>query len=366
MSSKFISSLPEETLEQIFFSNLQQHDLAVLCRVSKQFLTIVRPLLYNTVTFYTHHQAENFHKSRAEDRQLVESVKVVGKGNPWEIVEMKALDESFTAMSRAEKSEREGGTVKKLLEGDIVETAQLKIIFVHQVLEEPSVVWEQGFEVHPKVFANLTDLSIVSHRGGINVFESIFSRRYLPALERLTLCDVMSNDPGGMTVISQGAFITTTSSGLPLVELKDPSDEDCLRDVLVDEGCDLFEGDKLKLLVSPSYDFLRNHPSLLRLTVFSQKFGVAKYDKHALIYKSTRANSDGELSNAFDKLQTIATDFSDYSLKYLVLPSSLEHQLSVEKRSILNDLVNLGVAVHFDGDLASVIAPPNFFQFLGH
>lgn len=125
MSSKSISSLPEEILEQIFCSNLQQHDLAILCRVSKQFLTIVRPILYRTVvTFSTHRQAENFLESRAEDRQLLELVKVVGKGNPWEIGQMKALDESFKGVSRAEKSEREGGVVKKLLEGDIVDTAR--------------------------------------------------------------------------------------------------------------------------------------------------------------------------------------------------------------------------------------------------
>ncbi|GAA5950913.1 hypothetical protein JCM3765_004627 [Sporobolomyces pararoseus] len=366
MTSEFICSLPEETLDQIFSSNLQQSDLAILCRVTKQFLTIVRPLLYHSVTFDSRRQTEEFSKSRPEDVQLVESVKVVGKGNPWEIVEMSALDEHFKELNVAEKVKSEAGVVKRLLGGEIVNSAQLKSIFVHQVVEEPSVVWDRGFAVHPRVFANLTELSIVSHRGGVNVFESLFNLRYLPVLQRLTLCDVLYCDPGGIVPVGDGPFMLTTSLGVPLVKKLDPSDYDCLEGILESQECDLFEGTKLKLLVSPSYNFLEDHPSLIHLTVFSKRYGIGEEDKYVLVYKSTRANSNEEIDNAFDKLQAIATDFVVYSLKYLVLPSSLEHQLSAEKRTILNDLINLGVAVHFDGDLGSVIAPPSFFQFLEH
>lgn len=234
---------------------------------------------------------------------------------------------------------------------------EFKSIFVHQVVEEPSVVWAKSFEVRPKVFANLTDLSIVSHRGGVNVFQYLFSRRYLPALERLTLCDVMSSDPGG-------SYDTgTILSGRPIFHFSASSDSESLENIFACTEPNFFQSAELKLLVSPSYTFLKLYPSLLHLTVFSKKYGIEKRAKYSLVYQSTRANSNQELDSAFAQLERIANDFSDYSLKYLALPSVLEPNLTDHQSSILNDLHDLGVAIHFDGDLGSVIAPPSFFEF---
>ncbi|GAA5950868.1 hypothetical protein JCM3765_004615 [Sporobolomyces pararoseus] len=302
-----INSLPVETLEQIISSDLEQVDLARLSQVSKLFLIIGRPRLYRSITLYSIRQVDKFNESRQEDAKLVEQVRIIGKENPWEISKMEDLAKAYEAMSETQKQQKVAGVVKRLLEGEIVNPDQLKSVFIHQIVEDPGAVWGDAFARNPKIFANLTDLSIVSYRGGVWIIEDFLKQSYHPNLERLVLCD---------------------------------------------------------LVVSSPLNFLGDNPSLLHLTVFSSASEIGQQDKYILVYPSTRASSDELIDAVFAQLQSIVTNFSDYFLKYLALPSTLELQLSISQNKILGDLINLGVAVHFDGDLGAAIAPPSFFGFL--
>lgn len=115
-----INSLPVETLEQIFSSNLKQVDLARLCQVSKLFLDIVRPLLYRSITLRSITQTNQCKNSREEDARLVREIHIVGKGNLWKTKGLSRLEDLFQRMDVSERSETEAGVVKRLLEGEIV------------------------------------------------------------------------------------------------------------------------------------------------------------------------------------------------------------------------------------------------------
>jgi hypothetical protein len=384
------NSLAPEILGEIFEAPfLEQEDLASLCRVDKRFNAIAKPLLHRSVILYSHPQVEKLiGKEDKEDAELIGSIAVVGKENPWEIEEMQDLHDQFAAMSEMDKMQTEAGGVKKLLESDFARSSRefalafrvgcfslklihcivhaltaIKSLFVHQVVEDPTVLWNRSFEVVPQIVESLKDLSIVSHRGGVNVFQYLLNRRSLPNLKRLTLCDIMYTDPGGVVPIGDGPFMELSRDGLPLCKKLDPLDYENLEAVLEDDGCDLFEGTKLKLLVSPSYGFLDNYPTLLRLAVVSHTHEVRLSDKYAVVYISTRSTSATEIDTVFRHLNDVANNYSVYSLKYLAIPSLLDSRLSQVQKVTLTLLTNLGVAIHRDGDLGRSIAPESFFEF---
>ncbi|GAA5991156.1 hypothetical protein JCM5350_001928 [Sporobolomyces pararoseus] len=362
MSSKFISSLPEEILDQIFSSNLHPHDLAVLCRVTKQFNIIVKSLLYRSITLCSIEQAEKFKRNDSGDAQLVESILITEKEDAWEIHDTIRMYDTMAKLSDTEKRQKESGLVKKVVEGEIDDTSQIKQLFVHQVLEDADVLWSDEFSVDYQTFANLKDLSIVRHLGGSQVLSGFLQRRYLPNLRRLALCDVAKlrrcSIPIQASANSLFSPFTTDLNGNPLVRI-----------VPVVYGEDLgflertIKDMTLELLVSPSFGSLSQCPSLLHLAVFDHNTPLLSFDKYAAGFFVSDSTSDQEIADVFHQLRAIATNFSAYSLKYLTLPSSLEGQLSVLQNQILSDLTNLGVSVHFDGDSGTVIAPPSFFEF---
>ncbi|GAA5991166.1 hypothetical protein JCM5350_001933 [Sporobolomyces pararoseus] len=364
MSSKLVSSLPEETLDQIFSSNLHQHDLAVLCRVTKQFSIIVKPLLYRSITLCSIEQAEKFRRNGSGDAQLIESILITGKGDAWTAHSVVAVYDTMNELNEMGKRGKEPGLVKKVVEGEIVNPSQLKQLLIHQVFEDADVLSSDQLSVDYQIFANLTDLSIVGHRGGSQVLSGFLRQRFLPNLSRLTLCDLPK-----LTLVQRPIRALTTSI-IPIIPMTSdgrvpcenvPVESEMLGEYL--EGPISSRDFKLDLLVSPSYSFLTRHPSLLHLAILDSHHSLLSIDKYAVVYISTRPDSAVETDNVFIRLQRLVAYFSSYSVKYLALPSALETQLSTEKRTILNDLVNLGVSLHFDGDLGSVIASPSFFEF---
>jgi hypothetical protein len=118
--------LPPETLQQIFSSDLGQHELALLCRVDKRFATIVKPTLYRSITINTLRQAEQFvEQGQKEDVKLVKSVRVVGRNNPWLLGGLEQVWVWFEIMEKEERlKERQAGCVKKLVEGELVEPSR--------------------------------------------------------------------------------------------------------------------------------------------------------------------------------------------------------------------------------------------------
>ncbi|GAA5950849.1 hypothetical protein JCM3765_004609 [Sporobolomyces pararoseus] len=364
MTNGSISSLPEETLDQIFSSNLQQHDLAVLCRVSKQFNNIVKPLLYRSITLYSVEQAEKFKKNKSGAAQLVESILITGKADAWKDDDIMNIYDAIRELTEIEKRKKELGLVKKVVEGEIVNPSQIKSLFIHQVFEDADALWKKDFSVNHQIFANLTDLSIVGHRGGAAVLSEFFQQCFIPSLKRLVLCDVSefrNRVPPSPTVVTSHNSSGPQPPTVRSLEIH-PIEGDPLRAYL--QGA-ISSGDfKLDLLVSPSYDFLGHHPSLLHLAILDYDNSILASAKYAVVYISPRSTfRRTEFDRVFIELAYIANNYSSYSLKYLALPSKFEQQLSVNNHKILNDLLNLSVTVHFDGDLGSVIAPPSFFEF---
>ncbi|GAA5950865.1 hypothetical protein JCM3765_004614 [Sporobolomyces pararoseus] len=366
MTNGSISSLPEETLNQIFSSNLQQSDLAILCRVSKQFNNIVKPLLYRSITLYTIEQADKFKENKSGDTRLVESILITGKADAWEDDDIMNIYDAIRELTEIEKRKKELGLVKKVVEGEIVNPSQIKSLFIHQVFEDADALWKKDFSVNHQIFANLTDLSILEHRGGYRVLQNFLGRSLLPNLKRLVLCDLTTLTPFPVPIReSTDSLIPTfqlSSDGGVLVR-QAPAELDVLEDHL--ERAISSKNLRLDLLVSTSYDFLIRLPSLLHLAILDCEYSLLDSSKYAVVYISTRSHTAEQIDRVFIHLADIANNYLSYSLQYLALPSDLQLQLSVENRTILNDLTNLGVAVHFDGDLGSVIAPPSFLE-LGH
>ncbi|GAA5902771.1 uncharacterized protein JCM6883_007236 [Sporobolomyces salmoneus] len=225
----------------------------------------------------------------------------------------------------------------------------------------------KGFKIVPSIFANLKDLSILSYRGGLNIVTDFLKHRYLPNLERLLLCDVTLTNPGEPLAIGQlPQLMETGPGGMPLFARGPPSEYGSLEGNL--KG-DLI--DKLRFLISPSFDIFDKYPNLVHIAILTSRHFLRPSDRYAVVYISTRPTGRYEIVSIFAKLSEIATDFSNYSLEYLALPPSFEGRLhSFEGRlrdyetSILDNLEDLGVEIHYDGDLGGSIAPPSFTNYL--
>ncbi|GAA5950900.1 hypothetical protein JCM3765_004624 [Sporobolomyces pararoseus] len=346
-------SLPTETLQQIFSSNQEQQQLAILCRVSKRFNSIVKPFLYRSVTFQSIRQTDKFKESREEDVKLVEEVKIVGKGNPWRILEIQDLEWAYKAMNEAEKAEKESGVVKRLLEGEIVNPDQLKKLSIHGVVEDPNTLWSDGFSVNPRIFTNLTHLSIISHRGGLKVSSHFLQQAFIPHLQHLVLYE--------STQSARSQPASFNERGQPVDPGRAPYESRLLQATL--ERSNILQSSSLRLLVSPSFDFLDNCPSLIHLTALGFEFGVGYRCRYAILVSPKYWINTWTVEWVFDCLRDTARRFSEYSLRYLSLPSSLQGPLYVENQEVLDSLVAQGVAVFFDADDASGIPPPSFFEF---
>ncbi|GAA5950904.1 hypothetical protein JCM3765_004625 [Sporobolomyces pararoseus] len=342
-------SLPVETLEQIISSDLEQVDLARLSQVSKLFLIIGRPRLYRSITLQSIGQAIKLEHSRQEDVELVRSVKVMGKGDPWAERKLSSVRRAFKKASSVEMTQMEAGCVKQLLDGKFFNLSNLTSIYIHNVLEDPNSILTSSTELDLpfRPLHNLVELSIVSHRGGFNAVHLLLDRDYLPTLKRLTLCDVSHN-------------YRSLGNRMGLDEIR----EDPIVDVQFINQ-ELFLNRQLELLVGPCFEYpLIAHPSILHVAVL-ESCDIHPSNEYAILFISTLLPESIELEDTFHHLTDVAANYSSssYSLKYLAFPSRLEHKLSSQQRSILNDLTLLGIAIHFDGDLGSVIAPPSFLGF---
>ncbi|GAA5991169.1 hypothetical protein JCM5350_001935 [Sporobolomyces pararoseus] len=299
-------SLPTETLEHIFSSDVEQRELAFLCRASKRFYNIAKPFLYRSITLQSVRQADKFKKSsREEDVKLVRSVKVVGKDNPWIVHDFTEVLTDFMKVSPTQVMAMEAGCVKRLLEGSLLKTSNLTSLYIHDVLEDPRTV--QNATAAPKLpsgaLRNLVELSIVSYRGGGNVVDS---------------------QPGARLSGIQRRHFRSIHKYLHLAVLI----------FSIDRASSL---DRRKLLY--------------------------KSHKYAILFLPAFPKYFRDFDIIFEHFAEIATNYSSYSLKYLALPSRIERLLWARERMILDRLTDLGVSVHFDGDLGSVIAPPSFFEF---
>ncbi|GAA5896423.1 uncharacterized protein JCM6883_006898 [Sporobolomyces salmoneus] len=334
-------TLPTEMLQEILSHRLEQNELALICRSSKDLYNLARPLLYRSIMIQCPRQLKQLVlEARREDIREVKRVEIVGKGNPWETQDIEEVASHFLGLEESEKKEKEASCVKELIEGRLINSNQIQSIFIRNVVEDPNVLWSKQFDVVPSTFANLKDLSIVSHRGGLNVLQKFFLRQYLPSLERLVVCDVTYTDPGGPVPISFGnglfpAMFMTSDASTP------------------------------RLTLFRYLRHLRQVPNLLHLAVRTSRYSLRPSDKYAIVYISTRSTATDEIAAVFNELSEIVTNFSDYSLKYLTLPPSFDNgRLPPGHSSVLDDLRNLGVDVHFDGELGREIAPATFFNYL--
>ncbi|GAA5991167.1 hypothetical protein JCM5350_001934 [Sporobolomyces pararoseus] len=349
-------SLPDELLLKIFSSSkISQHQLGVFCSVSKRFLAIVKPLLYRSILLGNHEHVEKLRNyGRMEDLKLIQSVRIVGNGDSRERLWMRYVDKAFMKMDQIEKLLSEAGVMKRLIEGEIVEPSQLRLISLYRIVEDPAVLLSAEFSINPRIFENLVDLSIVSYRGGSNVVSKLLSRQVLPSLERLALCDMTE-----MTASSSESEFTRRTGRAPGRRIFDGP----LERYLVD--CDLFLGDKIKLLVSRRFEFLNDLPSLVHLAVIQNGIEVDESTRYAVAfsYSATHTTSLYYDLRIFFDLEFVAENFDTFSLRYLSLPSHYSSDLPLRMQATLDNLIDLGVAVHFDANLGRSIAPPSFFDF---
>ncbi|GAA5991154.1 hypothetical protein JCM5350_001927 [Sporobolomyces pararoseus] len=351
-----INILPVETLEQIFSSNLKQVDLARLCQVSNLFLDIVRPLLYGSVTLQSIRQANQFKNSREEDARLVREIHIVGKGNLWKTKKLSRLEDIFERMDMSERSETEAGVVKRLLEGEIVHPRQIEFIRIYRVAEDPTVLGSPGFSIKPKIFSNLTNLSIMSHRGGLKICSAFLRPAVLPNLQRLLLFEA--------TRCVRPTRKPTPATQQPVRETGIPTASLVLGWRL--KKSDLLKIPSLHLLVSPGFTVSDNqrHPSLVHLAAHTSELGIGRQSRYMTLIAPPGSTSNSAVQRAFADLRDLSKNFSDYALRYLVLPSHLSRsELPPSMQETLDILTNLGVSIHFDGDLGSAIGPPSFFEF---
>ncbi|GAA5896504.1 uncharacterized protein JCM6883_006926 [Sporobolomyces salmoneus] len=322
--------LPNELIHDILSHDLGQPELARLCRSSKLLSTIAKPLLYRSILIQSWRQLDQFILSASEEDVLqVERVDIVGKRNAWEFKEVGDLKAHFASLSEGEKKEKEAQCVENLLEGCLVDSNQVDSIYIHNVVEDPNVLW--------------TDNS-----GGHTLLRTLLQRQYLPNLERLVLCDVTYTAP---------------EPRRRLLRRFPPADLDNLHHIFMSD-CDLFA--ELKLLVSPSYGSLDDFPDLLHLAVLdgTEAGSLRPSDKYAVVYISTRLSTVDEIVSVFSQLSEVADNFPKYSLEYLALPSTLKRRLLKSETTILEYLDYLGVAIRFDGELGRSIAPSSFFEHL--
>ncbi|GAA5896443.1 uncharacterized protein JCM6883_006906 [Sporobolomyces salmoneus] len=356
-------TLPTELLEEILSHGLKQNELALISRCSKPFSTIAKPLLYRSILIQSWRQVDQFRFSaREEDVREVKRVKIVGKGDPWELDKLVDVRVGF-GVGDGHVLEKEAGCVQELIEGGLVNPDQVESIYIRNVLEDPNVLWASEFRVVPSTFANLKDVSIITHRGGLNVVTGLLKRENLPKLERLVIYEVTRADPGEGPAQGSDFPLLTMTSDLrnPVIE-RDLSDVDSLGNLL-ENGCDLL--DELKIVVSPSFKSpQKKYPNLLRLTVLSQEHTLHRADKYAIVYTSNRSSARSEIDSVFRKLSRIVHAFSRYSLEYLAFPPGFKDGLLPPQAKILDDLLSLGVEIHFDGELGRSMAPPSFFDHL--
>ncbi|GAA5950908.1 hypothetical protein JCM3765_004626 [Sporobolomyces pararoseus] len=347
-------SLPDELLEQIFSSpRISQHQLGMFCSLSKRFSAIVRPILYRSIILGNHEHVEKLRNfSREEDLRLVQSVRIFGEGDAREVFKSKGIHESFEEMDENEKLLSEAGLVRKLIEGEIIVPKQLKWLSIYQVIEDPAVSTHGRFLVIPRIFANLAELSIVSYRGGFNIVSKLLSRRSLPNLERLTLCDMTEMTAFPVQQVLNGRNLLPGT----------PQDHDEALETHL-ERSDLLRDDKLRLLVSRRFEFLDEFPSLVHLTTVMHADHLDETIKYAVLYSSNPSAPPHQFISGFSGLQVITIHFDSSSLRYLSLPSHLSGELLPHMQQTLDTLIDLGVSVHFDANLGRSIAPPSFFEF---
>jgi hypothetical protein len=251
--------------------------------------------------------------------------------------------------------------------------ADIESLYIHNVLENPNALFDESFEVVPQIFANLKELSIVSHRGGMNLFYRVLQRKYFPTLSRLTLSDITYSNPRDYYPITRpddplGFFAVVTSDGRMAGEWRPALDYENLRICL--ELGDMFEAScSLDLLVCPNFDFLEDEhrPLIKHLAIPTSSFPLTSSTKYALVPLSNRTDVSTQLDSVFDSLEELFRDdnVAKKALEYLSLPFTYE-SLPTERRAILDRIAQEGVKVCYDEEfeLGGSIAPESFFEYL--
>ncbi|GAA5965327.1 hypothetical protein JCM3765_007166 [Sporobolomyces pararoseus] len=173
------SSAPSRTPVEIF-SNLTSSppDLYHTLLACKTFCQIIKPILYQHITFTTRQQRSRLLKVKKEDKRLVEKLMISGEGWIDPIDVENHFDVEDCALGK--------NAVKDLLTGKLLDITAIRILHIWHVHEDPSEVLGSKlspFDLRPAL--KLVELSIWIHQGRGGIW-NVYLGYKLPSLRQLT------------------------------------------------------------------------------------------------------------------------------------------------------------------------------------
>jgi hypothetical protein len=241
----------------------------------------------------------------------------------------------------------------------------VRILDVH---EQPRLEL-QNLELFPSLLKNLQNLSIISHRGGARLWESILTPENLPSLKRLAFYEITAfapanSDPPQQSQFSSDIVLTHISAELTPRDWTSGTEEYLVSETVLRKASRLFP--QLDFLVSRDYPFLRQYPHLQHLSIISRNTLLTDGTKYALVYDAHSFECNDSFFNQLKHI--VQLDGDDLILEYLVLQPLADNRYRKARREErmkhLEITVEKGVKVHYDADDDSQFIPQSFINFL--
>ncbi|GAA5958882.1 hypothetical protein JCM3765_000765 [Sporobolomyces pararoseus] len=375
-------TLPNELLSSLFELITSPNDLAQLSYSCKTFSLVVKPLLYSHVKIKTRHHRLAVSKIKEEHVELIKEVSILGNANVWD-QNVKHLDVHFDGKdktkekaSASEEGEEEemsrvcrlgAGCVRELFEGKLFKLDSIQSIVVRDIHEQPRIELSKP-QVQVSLTENLHTLTILTHRGGAHLWESVLKKKNLPSLRQLTIYDITTfTSPGetappqfqsdGQTLLSFGRERMGEGGG--------GIDEFVVTEIVLSKT-DLL--DQLEILVSAEYPVLRKKLKLAHLAIIAEDAFISDKTKYAVIHVGNNVFQTDSVDNVFIYLGEIVNPLKKNknkkcSLEYVSV-GSWAYEMSDIFDEILEDCEAKGVNVFYDADENSHLVPQSFLDYL--
>ncbi|GAA5824880.1 hypothetical protein JCM5353_006934 [Sporobolomyces roseus] len=357
-------TLPTELLRSIF-SNLSSSpsDLVHLLCSSKAFSILIKPLLYKSIKITKKYQRASLALMREEDWNLVQSVSIVGNDLVWNSIgefgdHFKEDGESVCELG--------AGCIKDIFDEKYFKLDSLRSLYVKDIHEDPKIELEK-IVFSPKLAQNLSNLSILTHRGSSLLWKSILSKKNLPSLRQLTIYDVTIYEPENSPPRRVDHVGTTMLSfresyGGQLHPMGKPKGaQEYVETESILRSTDLIN--QLEILVAPSYPFLRRYPSLNYLEIVAEDSHIDKQTKYAVVHIGNNTFSEA-CDNVFMNLSQLTCYYDGpIKLEYFGVGDWADGMCEMYDEA-LDGAKEKGVKVCFDSDEGEGLIPKSFVEYL--
>ncbi|GAA5979083.1 hypothetical protein JCM5350_007060 [Sporobolomyces pararoseus] len=365
-----ISSFPPELLSAIFSHlHYNKYSLLQLSLTSKTFHRVAKPILYSTVTITFEETVDLVAQFKEDEAKLVRTLVLEGQDPEWDLLDEDALVGRFGTIPFDQwVSDLQGGLVQEIVQGDFLDNnrtfSRLRCLYIRDIIEDPLAISSIS-SINLKGFSNLVDLTILSHRGGAVIWNSVLRKKNLPSLRTLAIYDVTWIQPGnrlGLTRLDPNyshlddpASIGSFMQDHPhLVEVSIVSDILRQTDLLP----------QLDFLVAPDFDLpssashkYKHLSLLLRYTPYNKRIKYARtlFDYHGM--------AEG-VEILFSSLEELIKK-RHCSLEYLALCIPCGRKgLPEDWAGILDLAEEKGIEVYDEGVQAGSMVPQSFIDFL--